>query len=137
MNIVQVAGHLGADPEERFTSGGQKVINLRLAAHTKKAGKDETIWWRVTIWGDRFDRMLSYLKKGSAVIVTGEMQKPEIYTDKEGRPQISLELVAEMLRFSPFGKTERSSSEGVKEERSSSSSDFASSGEINADEIPF
>lgn len=107
MIIIQIAGHLGADPETRFTPSGQKVTTMRVATNVRKGGKDETVWWRVTIWGDRFDKMLTYLKKGSAVIVVGEMGKPEIYTDKEGRPQVSMDLTAEMIRFSPFGKTER------------------------------
>lgn len=104
MIIIEIAGHLGADPETRFTPSGQKVTNLRVATNVRKAGKDETVWWRVTIWGDRFDKMMTYLKKGSAVIIIGEMGKPEIYTDREGRQQIALELTAEMIRFSPFGK---------------------------------
>lgn len=108
MIIIEIAGHLGADPEVRFTPGGQKVTTLRVATNTRKSGKDETVWWRVTIWGDRFDKMMPYLKKGSAVIIIGEMGKPEIYTDKEGRPQVSLDLTAEIIRFSPFGKGERS-----------------------------
>lgn len=112
MNIIEIFGHLGADPEVRFTASGQKVTNLRVATNVRKKGKDETVWWRVTIWGDRFDKMIAYLKKGSAVIVVGEMDKPEIYTDKEGRPQISLEMTAEFIRFSPFGKPERPQEQG-------------------------
>lgn len=111
MIIVQIAGRLGRDAETRFTPSGQKVTTLTLATNVRKAGKDETVWWRVTIWGERYDKMMPYLKKGSAVIVVGEMNKPEIWTDKEGRPQISLELTAEILRFSPFGNPEKGGQE--------------------------
>lgn len=101
MNHATVAGHLGADPEVRFTSGGQKVTTLRIAA---RARKDETIWWKVTIWGEQFDRMISFLKKGSSVVVVGEVMKPEVYTNKEGVTQVSMILVAFNVSFSPFGK---------------------------------
>lgn len=111
MIIIEIAGHLGADPEVRFTPNGQKVTTLRVATNTRKSGKDETVWWRVTIWGERFDKMMPYLKKGSAVIIIGEMSKPDIYTDKEGRPQVSLDLTAEMIRFSPFGRGDRNGQE--------------------------
>jgi single-strand DNA-binding protein len=107
MNLVQIAGHLGADAETRFTPNGQKVTNLRVAVNSRRNNKDETIWWRVTIWGDRFDKLLPYLKKGSAVIIVGEMSKPEIYTDKDGNPQVTLNMTAEMIKFSPFGKSEK------------------------------
>lgn len=111
MNIIQIAGHLGNDPEVRFTSSGQKVTTFRVAARTRK-GKDgdDTIWWRVTVWGDRFDNMMQYLKKGSPIIVMGEVRKPEIFTNRDGMPQVSMEITAEILRFSPFGT--RNNAEG-------------------------
>ena len=107
MNLIQIAGFLGTDPDTRFTPSGQKVTSLRVGTKSRKGGKEETLWWRVTIWGDRFDKMVAYLKKGSAVIIIGQMNKPEIYTDKEGRPQVSLDMTAEMIQFSPFGRSEK------------------------------
>lgn len=107
MNIITIAGRLGSDPEVRFTSNGQKVTTLRVATNSRRGNKEETIWWRVTIWGENFDKMMPFLKKGSAVIIVGEMSKPEIFTDREGKPQISMNLTASNIMFSPFGKTEK------------------------------
>jgi single-strand DNA-binding protein len=106
MNHILVAGHLGADPEVRFTSSGQKVTTLRIASNVRKAGKDETVWWKITIWGEQFDKILPYFKKGSPIMVAGELAKPEIFMDKEGKPQISLNITANNIMFSPFGKTD-------------------------------
>ena len=105
MNQTTIMGHLGADPEVRFTSSGQKVTTLRLACNQKRSGKEETIWWRATLWGEQFDKIMTYIKKGSALIINGEMLKPEIYNDREGRPQISLNLVAYNISFPPFGRS--------------------------------
>ena len=110
MNQVIIAGHLGADPEVRFTSSNQKVTTLRVAARARRSGKDETIWWKVTLWGEQFDKILPYFKKGSPVVVMGELSKPEIFTDREARPQVSLNVTAHYLGFSPFGKPEGSQS---------------------------
>ncbi len=118
MNFVQIAGHLGADPETRFTQSGKKVTTLRVAARSRRGQQDETIWWRVVIWDDQFKNMLPHFKKGSAIIVFGEMNKPEIFNDREGKPQISLEVVAVQLQFSPFGKP----SQGTSQETRSSGS---------------
>lgn len=107
MFIVHLAGHLGKDPETRFTPSGQKVTTFTLATNQRKGKEDVTVWVKVTVWGERFDKMIAYLKKGSAVIVTGRMNPPSSYTDKEGRTQVSLEVTAEMIEFSPFGKTDR------------------------------
>ncbi len=101
---MQIAGNLGADPVTRFTATGQKVTTFTVAVNTKRGENVSTTWYRVTVWGDRFEKMMTYLKKGSSVIVIGELQKPEIWTDKEGRPQIRLEITADIIRFSPFGK---------------------------------
>lgn len=111
MNQITIAGHLGADPEVRFTSSGQKVTTIRVAARARKGSKgDDTIWWRVTIWGEQFDKMIPYLKKGSPLIVVGELSKPEIFTSRDGQPQVSMNITAHNLLFSPFGKPDAQNS---------------------------
>lgn len=108
MNFLWIMGRLGVDAEVRFTTNGRKVTTLRVAVNEWRNGKDETLWYRVTIWGDRYDKMVPYLTKGSGVVVGGTFHKPEIYTDKNGQPQPSLEITAEYLSFNPFGgKTDR------------------------------
>jgi len=125
MNHLWIAGHLGADPEVRFTSSGQKVTTLRVAARARRSGKDETIWWRVTIWGDQFDKMIPYFKKGSSIVVMGELNKPEIFTDRDGKPQVSMSMTAFNISFSPFGRPDSSHGES---QESHGDSSFASSG---------
>lgn len=115
MNIIQIMGNLGQDPVTRFTPSGQKVTSFNVATNYKKGETTTTVWYRVTIWGDRFEKMLTYVKKGSSLIIVGELQKPEIWVDKEGKSQIQLEIYADMLRFNPFGtgkSGERSSEQG-------------------------
>lgn len=119
MNQITVAGHLGADPEVRFTSSGQKVTTLRVAARVRRGAKgDDTIWWRVTIWGEQFDKMIPYLKKGSPVVVFGELSKPEIFTSRDGQPQVSMNITAYHLSFSPFGKPDGQGSSSSHQEGS-------------------
>ena len=151
MNFIHIAGHLGADPEVRFTSTGKKVTTLKVATRTRrgKAGEEQTIWWRVTIWGEQFDKMISYLKKGSPVMVYGDVHKPEIFTDREGKPQISLEITAAHIEFSPFGKPNSSSSNNESHAQPSATAPFAEmttspysgskegKGETFDDEVPF
>lgn len=144
MNQIIIAGRLGNDPEVRYTSSGLKVTTFRLATNSRKGGKDETIWYRVTLWGDQFDKMMSYLKKGSAVIVTGELAKPEIYNDREGNPQASMNVTAFNITFSPFGKSQNNDGQG---QYNSSENDFAnvqvngeadmSDNSFSDEEIPF
>lgn len=146
MNQVTIGGHLGADPEVRFTSSGQKVTTMRVAARARRASKDETIWWRVTIWGEQFDKIIPYFKKGSPIIVLGELSKPEIFTDREGKPQVSMNITANSILFSPFGKPDSNSGERKEREQEMAHagvSDQAAFGQgkedssFSEDEIPF
>jgi len=104
MNLIHIAGHLAADPETRFTQTGKKVTTFRVGVRTRHKNADDTIWYRVTVWDEQFSQLMPHLKKGSAVMVCGELRKPEIYNDREGKPQISLEITAKDIQFSPFGK---------------------------------
>lgn len=148
MNLIEVAGHLGADPETRFTANGQKVVTLRVAARSRRGSNDETIWWRVTLWGERFDKLLTYLKKGSAIIVIGDMHKPEIFTGRDGAPQVSVEMTAEMIKFSPFGsgRSQDNQQQQQQQQQAPAQHDMANSGvsmgqaaaaPISDDDIPF
>ena len=103
MNTITLYGRLGKDAEKKILTSGQSVLNLVLATNTQKAGVKETIWWRVSVWGDRFKSMEPYLKKGSALMVTGNMHYPRIYQDTSGTNQLSLDVTAYNIKFSPFG----------------------------------
>ena len=110
MNRTTIMGYLGAEPEERFTEQGQKLIRLRIADSQWKKGGTETIWWNATYWGDH--PLIKHMKKGSAVIVTGEVEPPRVYTDREGQPRSSADLRVSDISFSPFGKKEEGASAG-------------------------
>lgn len=132
MNHIVVAGHLGNDPEVRFTPSGQKVVSFRVASNTRKGANMETTWWKITVWGTQFDNMIKHLKKGSPIMVMGELSKPEIFTDKEGRPQISLNITAQSLSFSPFGKSEKTSqSGGFEQSAQGTQEEYGASNEMN------
>jgi single-strand DNA-binding protein len=124
MNFLHLAGHLGTDPEVRFTSSGLKVTTLRVATRArKKAGEDRTIWWRVTVWGEQFDKMIAHLKKGSPIMAAGELDEPQIYTDRNGNPQISMSMTASSLMFSPFGRGEQKPNQPVEKQPIASEND--------------
>ena len=130
MNHLMLAGHLGADPEVRYTSDGKKVTTLRLAVNTRRSGKEETMWWRLTVWDEQFDRMMPYLKKGSALIAHGEIRRPEIYNDRDGKPQVSLDMSVSQLSFPPFGRGQSSEGSAPRQQpqQSQPADAFASAG---------
>ena len=75
-------------------------------------------------------------------MVIGELNKPEIFTDRDGKPQISMSLTAYNLSFSPFGKPEGSSGSQSEPSNSSEFSETVAHGQGKAstfsdDEVPF
>ncbi len=114
MFFVQIAGNLGKDPESKVLISGQKITNFSVAIKQRRGKEEVTTWVKCVVWGDRFDKMFEFLKKGSSVIVCGKLNIPYTYKAKDGTMQVALEITAEMIEFSPFGKpAEKQDSQSV------------------------
>lgn len=114
MQLIHIIGKLGSDPETRFTASNQKVTTFRVACNRKRAGKEETTWYRATVWGEQYDKLMPYIKKGSSLHIVGDFQQPEMYQDKEGRTQVSLQITVVHISFLPASKpAERKTEEGA------------------------
>ena len=79
LNRVMLLGNLGADPELRYTQGGQAVLNLRLATTESyldrdRVRKDRTDWHNVVVWGKRGEGLSKILSKGSSIFVEGSLR---------------------------------------------------------------
>lgn len=103
VNKVILIGNLGADPEVRFTPGGQAVANFRVATseswNDKNGQKQEkTEWHRIVAWGKLAELCGEYLKKGRQAYIEGRLQTRE-WTDKEGKKNWSTEIVANQVTF--------------------------------------
>lgn len=95
MNSVHLVGHLGADPELRFTPAGKAVANIRVATNE---GKDQTEWHHVVCWEKTAELVGEFCRKGKLVGVQGRLQTRE-YTDKEGVKRWATEIVANRVEF--------------------------------------
>lgn len=102
---ITLIGHLGNDPESRYTPSGTMVTAFRMATSsqwTNAAGErqEKVIWWRVSIWGEKQgDPVAKYLRKGSKAMVIGEVEAPSVYVNKVGDHAASLEVKAQTVRF--------------------------------------
>lgn len=98
LNRVMLLGNLGADPELRFTQGGQAVLNMRLATTESYLDKDRvrkerTDWHNIVVWGKRGEALAKILAKGSSLFVEGSLRTSS-YDDKEGHKRYKTEVVA-------------------------------------------
>ena len=98
VNKAILLGRLGRDPEARSTTGGQKIVNLRLATSERwkdasGAPQERTEWHTVVIFNDKLGEIAErYLRKGSEVYVEGQIQTRE-WQDKDGQKRVSTEIV--------------------------------------------
>ena len=107
---IQAVGNLGRDPEMRYLPKGTAVTSFSIAVnkeYTSASGEKvkETIWIRVSTFGKHAEVCNQYLKKGSRVLVVGELQpdkatgNPKVWTSKDGTPSASFDVTANTVRF--------------------------------------
>lgn len=135
LNKIQIIGHLGRDPEMRYTPGGTPVTNFSVAVSRRRRSPDgqtmdETDWFRVECWERLAEIADQYLKKGSRVYVEGRLRVRK-YTGNDGIERTAVEIVAnDLLMLS-------SRDEGGSTAREPVSSRQSESGEEDFDDLPF
>jgi single-strand DNA-binding protein len=100
---LTLIGHLGKDPEMRYTPTGVPVTSFNVATsrrwtNANGESQEKTTWFRVTCWRKLAETTAQYLKKGRLVLVEGEVDAAA-YSDREGSPKASLEVTATTVRF--------------------------------------
>tara|TARA_B100000029_G_C17336869_1_gene873817 strand:- start:193 stop:546 length:354 start_codon:yes stop_codon:yes gene_type:complete len=98
LNKVIIVGHLGANPEGRYTPSGRPVSNFSIATNEvwkKQSGSQEehTEWHSVVVWDKLADFVQEYLYKGQLVSVEGRLHSRR-WEDKEGRKNKVTEIMA-------------------------------------------
>lgn len=110
VNKVILVGNLGANPEMRFTQGGQPVANLRIATTerwTDKSGQrqESTEWHRVVLFGKTAEIAGQYLTKGRQVYIEGRIQTRQ-WQDQQGQKRYTTEIVGQNMQMIG-GRSER------------------------------
>lgn len=110
VNQVALLGHLAADPELRQTESGKKVASFSLATDFRWKTQDgvqrkATNFHRISAWKGLAEICKQYLKKGSAVFVSGRLSNRD-YKGKDGKINYITEVVAEDVSILNWKKTE-------------------------------
>lgn len=104
INKVILVGHLGKDPEIRYSANGAAIANISLA--TTESWKDrntgekqeKTEWHRVVFFSRLAEIAGEYLKKGSQVYVEGRLQTRK-WQDQQGQDRYTTEIVANEMQM--------------------------------------
>jgi single-strand DNA-binding protein len=103
INYVIVAGNLTKDPIFRQTTNNTPVANFSIASNRKY--KDSTNQWQedvcyigIVAWNRLAESCRDRLKKGSAVLIDGELQSRSWKSD-EGHNRSIVEIKARRIQF--------------------------------------
>jgi single-strand DNA-binding protein len=101
LNKVMIIGHLGRDPEMRYTPSGRPVTTFSVATSRSWHSADgerheETEWFNVVAWGSLAEICNQYLNKGRQVYIEGRLQTRR-WEDTEGNKHFTTELVAKEM----------------------------------------
>jgi single-strand DNA-binding protein len=112
LNKVMIIGHLGRDPEMRYTPAGKPVTTFTVATTRNWNSADgekhvDTEWFTVVTWGNLAEICNQYLKKGQQVYVEGRLQTRR-WEDTEGVKHSAVEIVANEMMM--LGERRESSS---------------------------
>ena len=144
VNKAILIGHLGSDPEVRYTPDGTAVANFNIATSRewkdKASGekKKQTEWHRIVVFRRLAEICGEYLSKGSQIYIEGHLQTRE-WQDKDGNKRTTTEIVASQMQM--LGS--RGSNQGSGQSAGPSSSNAPSESSASSypapeeDDIPF
>ncbi|MGB4677743.1 MAG: single-stranded DNA-binding protein [Aggregatilineales bacterium] len=98
LNKVMIIGHLGRDPEMRYTPSGRpvtsfSVVTTRTWTSAEGERHEEEEWFNVVAWGNLAEICNQYLSKGQQAYIEGRLQTRG-WEDSEGKKHYRTELVA-------------------------------------------
>jgi len=136
INNVTLSARLTRDPEVRYTPSGAPVCTLRLAfdrVYKDSSGEFQKVpgFVDAVTWGRQADQCASQLKKGSPVLVEGNLQSRS-YENKEGRNVTVVEVnvfKVHMLEWTDGDRGSRGESDDH--------NDNDSKPDVTDDDVPF
>lgn len=103
VNKVMLIGHLGRDPEVRYTQSGKSVANFSLATterfkDSQGSPQERTEWHTIVAWGRLAEICGQYLVKGKQVYIEGRLQTRE-WDDRDGNKRRTTEVIASEMQM--------------------------------------
>lgn len=136
-NKIILMGNITADPVMKATKQGTPVCTFTIAVDRRRRspeGQAVTDFFDIETWRTTAENCHRYLKKGSKVLVEGELQRYK-YTKQDGTERHTLKVVADDVRF--VGS--RGQSESTLEEPPSAPTSYppTSFTPVDTEELPF
>ena len=150
VNKVILIGHLGKDPEVKYTPSGTPVAKFSLATNERYKDKDgnwqdRTEWHNITAWQRTAEIAGEYLKKGSQVYIEGRLRTDSWDDKNTGEKKYRTEIVVNDLvllggRGGDMGEgRSRGAGAGSQMDQRGAASEesFSQAAQITDEDIPF
>lgn len=103
MRTLIVSGYMAKDCELKTISNGNKVLNLSIGSNEygdekNSDGTNKPMWINVSSFKEEAIRMAQYLKKGSNIIVIGDM-KTRMYQNNNQEWNCAIEINNADIKF--------------------------------------
>lgn len=100
MNKVIMMGRLTKDPEVRYSTNNTAVARFSIAVDRrfKRDGDPTADFFNVTAFGKLGEFVEKYLKKGTKILLDGEVQNNN-YTNRDGQKVYDTRIVANSIEF--------------------------------------
>jgi len=124
MNKVILIGHLGNDPDVRYSQSGSAIANISLATQERRKNQNGEWqkypeWHRVKFFGKLAEVVGEHLKKGQQISIVGKLRSNK-YTDQDGVERRSTDIIADEMEMLGGGKDDRHASESSRKPRQQS-----------------
>ena len=102
INKVILVGHLGNDPDVKYTQSGMAIVTLSVATTNSRKDKDgnwqeKTEWHRVKLFGKTGEVAGEYLRKGSQVYIEGRIEYGSY--EKDGVKHYTTDIIGDEMQM--------------------------------------
>jgi len=74
LNVVNLVGRVGGDPDVKYFESGAVKCRLTLAVNRRSRNSDQPDWFNLELWGKTAEFAANYVRKGRLVGVLGSLK---------------------------------------------------------------
>lgn len=74
LNVVNLVGRVGADPDVKYFESGSVLCKLPLAVDRRSRNSDQPDWFNLELWGKTAEVAANYVRKGKLIGVQGSLK---------------------------------------------------------------
>lgn len=141
MNNITIAGRVGSDAQQRYTTGGQSVCSFSVAVDNgknKQGEKRDPTWFKCSLWGERGEKLAKWITKGMFISISGRAGAEKPWQNRDGEYHAAPTIDVNQVSFGPGGaKREGGSADPDSEQHSGNGRVEPAGQEIADEDIPF